>query len=108
MLTISEGVSVVPKWRLENSLRRCLNFIFSYRRKNGCNCLKHNYHYGMTRAVFMNRLKKHINIGGTNHVAYAEAALIKVFINTHIENDTLIINCFILIRTSKTLDHAQN
>ena len=44
MLTISEGVPVVPIWRLENSLCRCLNFVFNNRRRNGCDCLKHNYH----------------------------------------------------------------
>ena len=39
--------------------------------------LKHDYHYGMTKADFINRFKNHnqsINIGGKNHVAYADDA----------------------------------
>ena len=37
----------------------------------------------MTRADFIIRLKNHINIGGKNRVAYADAALEEVFINSH-------------------------
>ena len=48
----------------------------------------------MTTAVFIDRFKKHINIGGMIHVANAEAALVKVFINRYIVNNTLIMNCF--------------
>ena len=41
----------------------------------------------MTRADFIIRFKNHINIGGK----YADAALVKVFINSHIVNNTLTI-----------------
>ena len=51
----------------------------------------------MTRAVFINRFKKHINIGGKNLVAYAE-------VNLYIVNSTLIMTCFILIRSAETLN----
>ena len=47
----------------------------------------------VTRADFINRFKNHINIGGKNYVAYADAALVEVFINSHIENNTLIMKC---------------
>ena len=42
--------------RIEN---RCLNLLLTNRRRNGCNCLKHDYHYGMTRDDFINRFSKH-------------------------------------------------
>ena len=60
-----------PFQQIKNSWCRCLNFLLIYRRRNGCNYLKHNYHYGMTRADFINRFKNryHINIEGNNHVA---------------------------------------
>ena len=52
--------------------------------------LKHDYHYGMTKLILIiNRFKNHnqsINIGGKNHVAYADDALVEVFINSHIVN----------------------
>ena len=54
--------------------------------------LKHDYHYGMTKADFINRFKNHnqsINIGGKNHVAYADDALVEVFINSHIVNNSV-------------------
>ena len=51
----------------------------------------------MTRADFIIRFKNHINIGGKNHVAYADAALVEVFINSHIVSNTLTMKCFILI-----------
>ena len=94
---ISAGIPGVPIWLLVISWCRCLNFLLTYRRRNGCNCLKHNYHYGMTRADFINRFKKHINIDGKNQVAHADAALVNVFINRYIVNSTLIMKCFNLI-----------
>ena len=47
---------------------------------------------------------KNINIGGKNHVAYADTALVKVFTNRYIVNNTLIIKCVILIRSAETLN----
>ena len=38
----------------------------------------------MTTSDFINIFKKHINIGGMIHVAYADAAFVKVFINRYI------------------------
>ena len=102
LLAISKGVPGVPIWRLENSWWRYLNFVLTYRRRNGCNCLKHNYHYGKTRAVFINRFKKHINIGGKNLVAYAE-------VNIYIVNSTLVMKFFFIFVTECwNTDHAQH
>ena len=56
----------------------------------------------MTTADFIDRFKKHINIIGMIHVAYAEAALEKVLINRYIANNTLIMNCLILICSAET------
>lgn len=47
---------------------------------------------------------KNINIGGKNHVAYADTALVKVFTNRYIVNNTLIIKCVILICSVETLN----
>ena len=47
----------------------------------------------VTRADFINRFKNHINIGGKNYVAYADVALVELFINSYIENNTLIMKC---------------
>ena len=101
---ISAGIPGVPIWLLVISWCRFLNFLLTYRRRNGCNCLKHNYHYGMTRADFINRFKKHINIDGKNQVAHADAALVNVFINRYIVNSTLIMKCFNLNSHAKTLN----
>ena len=51
----------------------------------------------MAGDYFINRFKKHINIGGKNQVANADAALVNVFINIYFVNSTLIMKCFILI-----------
>ena len=51
----------------------------------------------MTRTDFINRFKNHINIDGNNHVAYAAATLVEVFINSHIVINTLIMKWFISI-----------
>ena len=40
----------------------------------------------MTRAEFINRFKNQINIGGKIYVAYADAALVEAFINSHTVN----------------------
>ena len=105
ILPISEGVPRVPIWRMENSSCRCLNFLLIYRRRNGCNCLKHNCHYGMTRSDFINRFKNNINIDGKNQVASADATLVDLFINSHIVNNTLFMIWFtcILICTVEPL-----
>ena len=58
----------------------------------------------MTGDDRINILKKHFNIGGKNHVAYADAALVKVFINRYTLNNTLIMKCFILIRSAETMN----
>ena len=49
---------------------------------------------------------RNINIGGKNHVAYADAALAKVFTNRYkyIVNNTLILKWVILIRSAQTLN----
>ena len=60
----------------------------------------------MTRADFIYRFKNHINIGGKNHVA--DAALVKVFFNSHIVNNTVIMKCFILVCSVETLNIVQN
>ena len=51
----------------------------------------------MTIAYLINRFKNHINIGGKNQLAFADAALVVVFMNSHIVNNTLIMECVILI-----------
>ena len=58
----------------------------------------------MTGADFINILKKHINIGGKNHVAYANVALVKVLINRYTVNNTLTMKCFILNRSAETMN----
>ena len=58
----------------------------------------------MTGTDFINILKKHINIGGKNHVAYVDAALEKVLINRYTVNNTLTMKCFILIRSAETMN----
>ena len=63
----------------------------------------------MTSADFINRFKNHnqsINIGGKNHVA--DAALVEVFFNSHIVNNTVIMKCFILVCSVETLNIVQN
>ena len=45
----------------------------------------------MTRADFINRFKNHVNVGGMNHVAYEDAVLVNVFINSHIVNNTFVL-----------------
>ena len=83
--------------------------LFSYlSSKNCCNCVKHIYRYGMTRADFIYKFKNHINIGGKNHVAYADAALVEVFFNSHIVKNTVIMTCFILVCSVETLNIVQN
>ena len=63
-----------------------------------------NYHYGVTRADFNNRFKNHINIGARNYLAYnADEALVEVFINSNIVNNTLIMKCFNLICSIESL-----
>ena len=54
----------------------------------------------MSIANFINTFKKHINICGKSHVAHADAALVNVFINIYIVNNTLIMKCFILLRSA--------
>lgn len=44
----------------------------------------------MIKAYLINRFKNHINIGGKKQVAYADAAFVVVFMNSHIVNTTLI------------------
>ena len=41
----------------------------------------------MSRANSIYRLKKHINIGGKNHVAYADAAWIKVYCKQPVDHE---------------------
>ena len=62
----------------------------------------------MTRADFIYRFKNHINIDGKNHVAYADSALVEVFFNSHIVNNTVIMKCFILVCSVETLNIVQN
>ena len=57
----------------------------------------------MTRPNFINRFKNHIKIGGKNHVAHADAAVIEMFINSNFVNNTLIIKCLTLICSVKML-----
>ena len=44
----------------------------------------------MIRGDFIKRFKNHVNIGGKNHmhVVYVDAALVELFINNHIVNNT--------------------
>ena len=53
--------------------------------------------------VDQSRFKNQINIDGKNHLAYADAAVVEVFINGHIVNNTLIMICFILVCSVETL-----
>ena len=57
----------------------------------------------MTKADLINMFKNHINMGRKNHVAYAGAALVEVFIDSHIVNNTFIMKCFILVCSIETL-----
>ena len=57
----------------------------------------------MARADFINTFKN-INIGGKNHVAYADTALVKEFTNRYIVNNTLNIKCVILICSIETVN----
>ena len=55
----------------------------------------------MTRAAFIDRFFFiNINIVGKNFAAHA---IVEVFINSHIVNNTLIMKCFILICSVETL-----
>ena len=54
----------------------------------------------MTRANLIDRFKNHIKIDGKNHVAYADATLVEVFINSHIANNTLIMAAFKILAVS--------
>ena len=65
--------------------------------------IRFNYHFNMTKAYLINRFKNHINIGGKKQVAYADAAFVVVFMNSHIVNTTLIMECVILICSIETL-----
>ena len=58
----------------------------------------------MSRSNFINRFQKQINIGVKSHVAHADAALVNLFINRYIVTNTLIMKCFILIRSAETLN----
>ena len=84
-----------PFQQVKNCWCRCLNFLFIYRRRNGCNCLNHYYHYGIIWLELIS-FKNHINIDENNHVANADIE-VEVFINSHIVNNTLIMKWFILI-----------
>ena len=57
----------------------------------------------MTKAYLINRFKNHINIGGKKQVAYADAAFVVVFMNSHFVNTALIMECVILICSIETL-----
>ena len=52
--------------------------------------------YDMTRADFINKFKNNISIGEKNYVAQADAAIVKVFFNSHFVNNTLNIECLFL------------
>ena len=58
----------------------------------------------MTKVNFIrpNRFQNHTNIGARNNVAYADTALVEmfiniIFINNHIVNNMLFMKCFILM-----------
>ena len=89
IIPISGEVPRVPLCCLKNSWCRYLNVLLNCRRRNGCNCVKHKYHYGMTRADFINRFE--------NNIMQIDAVLVKVFINNHNLNNNLIMKWFILI-----------
>ena len=57
----------------------------------------------MIRADFINKFKNDINVGGQNYIAHADAALVEVFINSHIVNNMLIMKCFIFGMQCETL-----
>ena len=67
-LPISTGVPRVLIWILRIADAGVLTFLLIYRRGKGCNYLKY----------------------------YSNAALVEVFINSHIVNNTLTMKCFIL------------
>ena len=72
--------------------------------KKWCNFRKHYYHNGVTRADFNNGFKNHVNIGARNYLVYnADEALVVVFINSNIVNNTLIMKCFNLICSIESL-----
>lgn len=52
---------------------------------------------------FVNRFKNQANIDGKDYEACLDAALVEVFIITHIVNSTLIMQCFILICSVEAL-----
>lgn len=49
------------------------------------------------------RFENQITIAGKNYTAYADAVFVDVFINSHVENNKYIMNCFILICSVETL-----
>ena len=81
ILLISAGLPRVPIWRLEKNCCRFLNFLFIYRWRNGCDSVKHNYHYGMTIELI---LLTDLRI--TSTLVECRWYIRKVFINNHIVN----------------------
>ena len=64
--------------------------------------------YDYLELILLTDFKNHINIGGKNHVAYADAELVEVFINRHYCKQHVDHEMIYFDMQCWNTDHAQN